>query len=168
MTPEERAQLAGLIAWKKARETQQLTLPLDPTSVKILEEYFVRFNDVVAFDFVGASSHVIPIYFGQQGDRTFEMSSQYIRVSANPDTDQIIVSNKNQFTRFADGMRISFYVDELTGGTFPGGITGGFGDFVVVDASADGFIFKLEDFATSNPVDITSAGEGKLFIQIYF
>lgn len=168
MNEEEKKQLNELVAWKKAREAEQITLPLDPKSLDILSEYFVRFQDVVAFDFIGASSHVVPIYFGRQGDRVFEMSSSYIRVSVNIATDQVIVTDQNQFTKFVDGMRVSFYVDELTGGVFPGGITGGYGDFVVANASADGFMFTLEDFATLNPVDITSIGEGKLFIQIYF
>lgn len=168
MTPEERAQLAELVAWKKAREAQQITLPLDPTSLKILEEYFVRFTDEVAFEFVGAASHIFPYFIGRQGSRTFEMSSTFIRCGANPDTDEIIISDQNQFTRFSDGMRVSFKVDELTGGVYPGGLTDVLGDFVVANASADGFRFTLEDFGTSAPIDITSFGEGKLFIYKYF
>lgn len=167
MNPEEKAQLNELIAWKKAREAQQITLPLDEKSQEILAQYFMRFEEEVAFEFVGASAHVIPFYLGRQAGRVFDFSSQYIKCIVNPATNQIIIIDKNPFTQFTDGMRVSFYIDELTGGVFPGGLSGGYGDFVVANSTDNGYAFTLEDFGTSAPIDITSLGVGKLFIQKY-
>jgi hypothetical protein len=155
--------IEALEEWKRQKEQQQISLPLDPVSLDVLAEYFPRITEEVVLTFSGASSHYLPILLGKQGDKNFSVTNQYIRYSANPATNEITITDRTISNKFANDEQVIFYVDFLTGDAAPAGITTNT-TYYVIDESSDGYTFKISTSQDGSAVNITDAGTGKQFI----
>lgn len=163
MNPEERLQ--ALENWKRERETQQITFPLDPKSFQILNELFVSAVANYSVDWAGfGNSGKFGVVELVQGPMKAVIRIQMIRYGVNPDDDTLNVLDKITANKLEDGAEIVFYTSQNDP---PGGIVAGGGSqiYTVYDASTDGFTFKIMD-ALSAPVDITSFGTGKQLIYV--
>lgn len=156
--------IEALEKWKADREKQQITFPLDIESRRNLGKYFLSLTDSYQVGWAGSGQSgqygVIEI---TQEDRTFAFRVQLIRYTANPADDTLTVFDKTPANKFQNGTEIVFY----TNGTAPGGIVAGGGSqiYTVVNVSADGYTFEIEDNG-GNPVDITDTGIGRQLILI--
>lgn len=154
MTPEERTQLAELIAWKKARETQQITFPIDSKSVEILQNYFMRILGTLSS--FGVGGDVETSYIGKQANLEFIVGkNQFIPYAVDIVNDLIIPSMQ---VGFENGQKIYFISED----TFPGGM-GGI-DYFVINAAAGSFQITTIAGDVGSIVDITSVGVGRQWL----
>jgi hypothetical protein len=77
MNPDQEARLKALEDWKRSREAQQIVFPLDPKSIEILQNYFMRIvGDLQSY---GVGGDIDTSYIGRQADKEFIVGkNQYI------------------------------------------------------------------------------------------
>lgn len=161
MNPEERKQLADLVAWKKARETQQLTLPLDPKSLAILSEQFMRIISTVRTE-GGVAQNIFTTYIGQQGNIEFEVYPvSLVSYTVDISTNYLRTSG---YTKFWDDQPVVVDTDE--GGVPPSPLSE-LATYYVRD-SLDGHEFKLAATVGGAAINITDIGSGRQFIAMTF
>lgn len=161
--------IAELEKWKADKERQQIKYPLDKESIEVLNKYFMRIVDSYFYE-GGASSNTFLNLLGKQGDDAFTITgnatlSSFVGCTANVTTNiiSIVDSYKTRFNRFSDNEVIYFYY--TPDGGF-GGVTGlGTVGYYVIDASADGYSFKISATEGGAAIDITSVGSGQYIIR---
>lgn len=152
MNPDQERRLKVLEDWKKAREIQQITFPLDSKSVEILQNYFMRILGTLSS--FGAGGDVETSYIGKQANLEFIVGkNQFIPYSVDVANDLIIPSMQ---VGFENGQKIYFLSED----TFPGGM-GGI-DYYVINAG--GGSFQISTVPAGAAVDITSVGVGRQWL----
>jgi hypothetical protein len=152
--------IEALEAWKKKKEMQQISFPLDVQSIDVLNRYFVRVIDKFTY-FGGAGGNPFTVYVATQDGQFFDMAASFVRYTADPTTDEITVVEKLSDNRFFDDEEVILFTTD----TAPGGLTAeGIQTYHVVNADADGYVFQLSLTQGGSAVNITSAGLGRQLI----
>lgn len=165
MNPDQERRLKVLEDWKRAKEIQQITLPLDSKSFAILNDLFVSAVDNYTVDWAySGMSGQFGVVELVQGPMRVVIRTQMIRYRVNPVEDTITVIDTINANKLENGTQILFYSSENDP---PGGIVAGGGGntYTIYDITPDGFTFKIMD-ALSAPVNITSFGTGKQLIYV--
>jgi len=153
--------IEALEKWKVGRERQQITLPLDPMSLAILNKFFVS----IVGDYVylgGTGSRSFQVFSGKQGQFQFNLTPGLIEYIAEPTTDIVTIVEKTPINRFVNTQTVVLYTTDA----MPGGLSGqGLTTYYVVSAAADGYSFKLSLSSGGAAIDITSAGTGKQLME---
>jgi len=160
MNPNENLEtrIAALEKWKADRERQQLTLPLDTTSLNILNGFFTRIVDTLTYT-AGGGGNTFTTYFGQQGNLIFELNSpSLISYTVVAGTDFVSISGT--FLKFFNNQAVTL----LTTGTAPAPLSAGLGTVYYV-VSSDNYNFKLAETEGGAAIDITNTGSGRQFIE---
>ena len=156
--------IEALEKWKKEREAQQISFPLDRQSVDILNKDFVRVFDEIIYEIVGASSHMASAFLAIQDGKVFDFPVSLVRYTVDASSDVFTIIDKTPGNKVGDGQEIIFSVDETyTGAAGPTGITVATPSFFVRDTATDGYSFKVAATAGGAAINITDAGTGKQF-----
>ena len=151
------ARIEKLEKYVEDRKRQQLTLPLDQTSIKILQEHFMYIDGTIQYD-AGAGGNPFIEYLVRQGPILASVSppslSQY---TADPATDYLTIA---WGLKFHDGDEVTLF----TSGSAPNPLSAGIGTIYHVRDS-DGRTFKLAATAGGAAINITTAGIGPQFIS---
>jgi hypothetical protein len=151
----------ALEEWKRQREQQQITFPLDAESVEVLNKDFVRVVDEYTY-FGGVGTTQNQNYVAVQNGNQFQFGGGFIEYTANPGLDTINIINQVSINKFANDQTVILFTSDTT----PGGLDGqGLVTYYVVEASTDGFSFKLSDSEGGSAINITSAGVGRQLLQ---
>lgn len=151
------ARVKALEQYVADRKRQQLTLPLDETSIKILQEYFLYISGTIQYD-AGAGGNPFIEYLVKQGPilaSIFPPSlSQY---TVDPATNELTIT---WGLKFWDNDEVSLF----TPGTAPSPLVANLGTiYHVIDS--DGRTFKLSATSGGAAIDLTTAGIGPQFIS---
>lgn len=148
--------VAALEKWQQQRIAQQIAYPLDIQSQTILQQYFMRINSLINYEVIGAASHTVFLYLGNQGNQNFEISTQTIfPYTVNPTSDIFTTT-----TNFANDTQVSVF-DTATG-SFPSPLAINTTYFVV---NSSGSSFQLSATSGGSPINITTTGTGAQYIQ---
>lgn len=168
--------LEALEIWKKDREEQQITFPLDQGSLDILNRHYLHV--VAAYPYAGGAAGRQFVTFIAQQDYNpvreitdsngvawgytfskFQLpQANILPYSANPGNDRIILHDDIDID---SGISVLFY----TNGVAPGGITAGLGTPAYKVNNLRDRSFEIQD-TNGATVNITNAGEGKQFLVI--
>ena len=147
--------------WKSQRQGQQITLPLDPTSLEILRKYFLSI--VGTFKTLGVSGREFTNFIINQDTLGFLGYGEYPLVTFTSATSDILTTGFDILTKkpflFSNDDRVTVYDN---GNGLPTGLLGGM-TYYVVSVSAN--TFKLSDTLGGSPIDLTTTGSG--FIQLF-
>ena len=162
-TEELTRRVEELEAWKKSREAQQITFPLDERSRAVLQKYFLSL--VRPLNFVNATGDEFRDVLVVQDDKynLLSATAQLARYSADASTDQLTVGQdlvNLSKASFQNGNQVTLY----TTGTTPGGLSAG-QIYFVVNATSGGTVFKLSLSSGGAAINITSAGTGENYIR---
>lgn len=158
-------QVKDLLAWKAAREKQQITFPLDIESQKILGKYYMYQVGVLTWE-AGAGANDFRSILVQQGEGTpvSEIATEIslIQFSVNPSADTLLIGN--DLTNLKQGV----FEDDMTvvvksTGTLPAPLDS-LTTYYVVNASAGGTVIKLSLTMGGAAINITSTGTNQNFI----
>lgn len=150
------ARVAALEQWKSDRETQQISFPLDFQSQQILGEYLMRISSLINYEVVGAASHTVFLFLGNQGKQNFQISTQTLfPYTVNTSTSTITTS-----TNFTNGTRVHF--NSTATGSFPNPLTINTSYFIVNSA---GSTFQVSATSGGSPITLTSVGTGSQYIE---
>lgn len=152
--------IEALEAWKKKKEIQQISFPLDTQSIDVLNRYFVRVIDNFTY-FGGASANPFTVYIATQDGQFFDMGASFVRYTVDVASNEVFVVEKLSVNRFFDDEEVILFTTD----TAPGGLTAeGLQTYHVVNADADGYTFQLSLTQGGSAVDITSNGTGRQLI----
>lgn len=145
--------IEALEEWKRQREQQQVTFPLDPVSIEVLQKYFMRILGTVVY--AAPSGNEFVNYIGKQED--FEFA-----VARNPYMSYTVNATSNVFTLFnnslVDDTQVTFYSEDTIPGPLVAGVT-----YYVVNAS--GNTFKVAATQGGAAIDITDTGTGRQYVS---
>jgi hypothetical protein len=154
-------EVAELIQWKADRMRQQVTYPLDNTSIDIINKHFMRITGDYTYT-AGAGANAFLVKEGIQDNNRFEVTSNYIEYTANASTDLLTIKYPNGTSIFTDDTQVIL----ITTNTAPTGLTAdGSTSYYVVNAASDGASFKLSASAGGAAINLTTDGVGRQFIK---
>lgn len=153
------ARLERLEQWKAQKERQQLSYPMDPTSVAVLQNYFMRINN--QYEYVGGvSGNTFLTYVGSQGNMVFEVSQSLLSPYTVDATTDVLTVADGRF----DNDRIVYVV---TSDIFPAPLDS-VTLYYVVNGTNGGKSFQLSLTSGGAAVNITTTGTGRQFIGYSF
>lgn len=157
--------VAALEKWKTEKEAQQIKFPLDVQSVTILNKYFMRINETVLYEVVGAAAHPVTIYLGTQDTIPFQITPQNIYpYTVNVTTNELTVTTNNSFYEDQE-----VYVYTTPTGSYPNPLAVNTTYFIKsISKSASGTVFVLSLTSGGATINITSNGSGPQYIQPAF
>lgn len=155
MDPTDLTQrIEALEQWKKDREAQQITFPLDYESQVILSKYFMHITGVVQYEVLGAASHIETVYTGSQDLYNFVVTPNYINVYTVSTSADTLTSST---IRFTDDTAVSLF----TNGTYPAPFAVNTEYYVI---NSTGTTFQLSLTVGGAAIDITTTGTGSQYI----
>lgn len=155
--------IAALEKWRKERENQQVTFPLDSMSITILNKYFMSIvGTIIDTNFSGVEFTNWIVRQGPYGGVIgigFPLFRYTASAAANTLTigKDVVAGTQGVFN---DDERI--YV--RTPGTLPDPLISGF-PYFVVNSSAGGTVIQLSDTLGGAAIDLTTAGVGEQYIE---
>ncbi len=127
--------ITALEEWKKQRERQQITFPLDQQSIDILSKYLMRITGTIITT-GGASGNVFTTYVGNQNNLNFQVSENTFVLYTVNTTSNIFTVNSDSKYRFFDDTQVFFVTED----TLPAPLTET--NYYVVSADAEGLSFN--------------------------
>lgn len=163
------AQLNELMAWKEKQTRQQLTYPLDATSLQILSKYFPLFKEVIPF--TTPSGKVVPalaIFQVQNSELTLQADPNIYPFTVNTSTNEFVApghpfSVGDEVTVFSSNGTLPTYTVTISGVPSPAGMVSGV-TYYVVAVGPSPFIFKLSLTPGGTPMTMTGAGGSEQYI----
>jgi hypothetical protein len=147
------ARIEALEEWKRQREQQQITFPLDHVSVEVLQKYFMRILGTVTY--TAPSGNEFVNYIGKQDELEFAVArNPYIAYTVNATTN-ILTLEKGSL---ADDTQIIFYSED----TLPDPLVSGVTYYVI---SSSGSTFKVSATLGGSEIDITDTGTGRQYVS---
>lgn len=151
------------------KDRQQITYPLDIQSIQVLNNYFMRLNDVILT--TGGVGGIVTISFiGTQNQlktsnnklnvspaRFVVSENTYVPYTVNTTSNIISIVPGNRF-QFVDDETVYFQTED----TLPSPL--GAGTYYVINAAADGKSFKVSASLGGAEVNITDTGTGKQYV----
>lgn len=134
---------------------QQITYPLDVESIRALQNYFMRIEEVSTLFYGGASGRGYTEYVGKQGDFKFTVPN-YERYEYSVNTTTNVLNTPA--LRLQDGTEVVMYTSD----TPPAPLTVGIGYYVV--NSTEGGNFQIEATLGGGAIDITDKGLGNQYL----
>lgn len=151
--------ITALEKWRADREKQQITLPLDPISQTILQNYFPRIiSSVVTVG--GVTGQPFTTYIARQGNFVFEVPQSTLvnyTVDVSANTLNVVTS------RFDNDRLVSVATENTT----PNPLSTS-NSYYVVNASNGGLTFKLSLTLGGAAIDITTSGTGKQYVSYLY
>lgn len=140
------------------KELQQISYPLDNTSIAILNKYFLRIVGKYVYG-GGAALQPFTVYEGLQDQTRVEFEHSSIEYTADPTTDILTLIYPNDVVYSVDST-----LNIVTTDTVPGGLSE-ITNYYISSPTATGF--KLAASAGGAAIDITSKGIGRQFLFIF-
>lgn len=150
-------QVQELMDWKKKKEIQQISFPLDNNSFIVLNKYFLTLLSHI--DFVRSDGTTSQNILVRQDNvlSAINIYNDLTRFTVNTSTDFITVTSGN----FNNDDKILM----LSTGTLPGGLSDTVSPYYVVNST--GSTFQVSTTSGGTPVNITSTGVGEQYL-FYF
>lgn len=157
------ARIEALERWKQERERQQIKLPLDATSIAVLQKYFMRLTSSIQT--TSATGNTFITYLGSQGNPDFVgpglvnfqvAASNLFPYTVNATSDVFTIA----YGRFSNDERVIVDTED----TAPAPLVVGT-DYYVVNAASDGQTFKLSATLGGAAINITTTGTGSQYIS---
>lgn len=149
------ARIERLEQWKAQRERQQFTYPVDPTSIAVLQNYFMRINSEYE-TLGGISGNLYTTYVGSQGNMVFEVTQSLLSpYTVDTSSDTLTVSSG----RFEADRLVYF----ATSDTFPSPLDS-VTSYYTVNVSNGGTSFQVSLTVGGAAVNITTTGTGRQFV----
>lgn len=154
--------VTALMEWKRARETQQLTFPLDEDSLNILKDTFLS-RKASLLSFTSVSGLEFESLLVSQGRNTYLLSlgQPVYTLTVDTATDiftigQDIATGGQGFV--SDGQQWLI----LAASAAPTPLSSG-SSYYIVNSDAQGRTFQLSLTFAGAPINITAAGDGVYF-----
>lgn len=151
--------VADLEKWKKQREQQQITYPLDFQSQQVLNKYFLTKIEDITYSAGMAGGFFRFVLVEQDGQiEALQAVATLTRYTANPTTDFVTAASGV----WVDGQQIIVISTDIA----PSPLTSG-NAYFVVNATSDGKSFQLEATFGGGALDITDTGTGQQYFYFY-
>jgi len=150
-------QVAELTNFKEKKESQQISFPLDITSINILNKYFLRIVGKYVYG-GGVALQPFTVYEGLQDQTRVEFQNSSIEYTADPTTNILTLIYPNDVTYSVDSV-----INIVTTDTPPGGLSE-LTNYYISSPTPTGF--KLAASPGGAAIDITSKGIGRQFLII--
>lgn len=157
--------ITALEKWKAEKEAQQIKFPLDVQSVAILNKYFMRIDNAILYEVVGAAAHPVQLYLGNQDGQTFQVTPQTIyQYSVNVSSNQLTVTQNNSFYEDQE-----VHVYSTPTGSFPSPLAVNTTYFIKnLSKNSSGTTFVLSLTSGGATINITTTGDGAQYIEPNF
>lgn len=148
--------IAALEKWQKEKTAKQISFPLDPQSVGILNQYFMRITGTI-ITIGGAGGNEFTTYIGNQAGLNFELSkNQFIPYTVDVTSNVFTVTS----VYFQDDMQVY----PVSSDTVPAPLVSGNNYFII---NSTGLTFKLSATQGGAAIDITDDGTGQQFLLFF-
>jgi hypothetical protein len=157
--------IEALEEWKRQREQQQLTQPLDPQTVEIINQYFMRITGSVLTS-GGASGNNFTTYIGEQNGQEFELGANTFIPYTVDATSNVFSIVGSPYT-FEDDTSVyvtSGTVSPPNNSVPPAPLVANTEYFVI---NPSGQTFQLSATSGGAAINITDTGTGRQFIYFY-
>ena len=172
--------IEALEQWKRDREEQQITFPLDEASIDVINRYFMRVKDIYSYEAAAGSPYTVEFITEQKEfpkvSTLLDTDGDAIRLKGNglarftlfqqntfpiqkidPGTDELTTVHK--IDGLQNGSRVIFFSEDNP----PTGISG-LGAVTYKIANLANRKFTLTD-TDGTPINFTDTGNGRLFMQ---
>jgi hypothetical protein len=156
-------QVAELMAWKKQKELQQISYPLDITSVNILSKYFLSFVNFFSTT-GGAAGNLFSNMIVKQNNKSIAMSIWTALINITPNYSTHVFTLNIALTTGAQGKVSNGTFVQIFSpdpGTTPTLLDNGGGYFVV---NTSGNTFQLSATKGGSAIAFTDNGTGLQYI----
>ena len=159
MNPSLEQRIAALEKWQSEKKLQQITFPLDQSSIDTLINYFMRINRS-AITALGVGGLETLEHMGSQGTIQFVVSQNYYtQYSVTPSTDTFTLVGSGAYG-FPDDTEV-FVAGEVVPAPLVTATT-----YYVINSTNNGNTFKLSATLGGAAINITDQGTGDQFIYV--
>lgn len=155
------SQIKTLEQWKVEKEKQQIKFPLDNQSIEILNKYFMRIvQDIAYYEGDGVDGYeLITHYLAKQDNKYVDLrKSKLIQYTVDINTDYLSIISDVNFTS-------NFILYFATTGVQPTALNTSIPYYVI---NSTGQRFQISETPGGAAVNFTDKGTGHQFISIYF
>ncbi len=150
------ARIEALEKWKEGKMRQQITLPLDPVSISVLQTYFMRITG--ERDETSATGNTFITYVGSQGTRQFAVIQNTVfPYIVNTTTDIFTVASG----RFINDQQVIV----STSDTAPSPLVAGT-IYFIINSADNGTTFQLSGTSGGAAINVTDTGTGAQYISL--